>query len=138
METVASLATWFFSGWRKALDESVWPDRNDGRLVSIVKLTALEPLDRGTVNTANVLSKLHSLPLTTLQAEKDRRSAVTHEAAETFVEEGLQTVVTPNLPDPNPIGSLFASLWSGLKDYIVPIAIVGGGLWYLSTRKGDK
>lgn len=135
METAASLATWFFTGWRKALDESVWPDRNDGRLVSIVNLTALEPLDRGTVNTANVLSRLHSLPLATLQTERDRRSEVTRRAREGFAEHALQTVTSPNLPDPNPIGSLLAGLFGNLKDYIVPIAIVGGGLWYLSTRK---
>lgn len=142
-DSVGSLASWFLESWRKALDESVWPDAGDPRLVSIRNLTGKDPLDRGAVNQAQATSILYGLPLATLKTEKDRRTALTTAASNIYAPagtpgSGLQTVTSPNLPDPNPIGSLLSGLWDSLKDYIVPIAIIGGGLWYWSTRKGKQ
>jgi len=137
--TQPQLVTWFWTGWRTAVLD-VWPDVNDGRLISIRNLTGLDPLDHGSVNSANVLSKLHTLPLETLRTEKNRREAVVAQASEIYSPAGepgsaLQTVTSPNLPDPNPLGSLFSGLFDSLKGILLPAAIVVGGLWYLSTRK---
>lgn len=135
-DTQATLAAWFFNRWTKALSESVWPDADDLRLVSIRNLTDLSSTDRSPANRSAVSHKLFSLPFETLKAEKDRQADVVHKAAETFVEKGTQTVVSPNLP--SPLGDLLKNLFDAIPWWVWAAGIGIVVVPRLLSRSGRK